>query len=80
MEKDPSCKEKIKDIEYERIETYRQSLLHYFNAQMFLHAQALSIYAEAYETLRSMEFVNEFPDANEKVMLNKILKEKNLIQ
>ena len=51
---------KIQDFEYERLENLKFSLLHFFNAKMFLHAKALELYSQAYEALRQISIKNEF--------------------
>jgi len=40
-DKNPAGLQKIKDFEYDRIETFHLALLHFANAHMYLHARAL---------------------------------------
>ena len=51
---------KIQDFEYERIENIKYALLHFFNAKMYLHAKALELYSQAYESLRQISIKQEF--------------------
>ena len=50
-DKNPAGFQKIKDFEYDRIETFHLAMLHFMNAQMYLHAKALEIFSELYDTL-----------------------------
>ena len=43
--KNPANQEKIKDFEWDRIETMKLAILHYQNAHMFLHAKALELFS-----------------------------------
>ncbi|CDW77392.1 UNKNOWN [Stylonychia lemnae] len=54
MEKQPNDAHKLKDFEYERIQYTRQALLHYFNAQMLVHANMFQLYAETFEKLEAL--------------------------
>jgi hypothetical protein len=36
---------KIQDFEYERLENLKLSMLHFFNAKMYLHAKALELFS-----------------------------------
>ena len=56
---------KIRDFEYERIENIKLALLHFFNAQMYLHAKALELYAKAYDTMRQVNVKTEFREADQ---------------
>ncbi len=56
------------DFEWDRIETYKLSLMHFANANMYLHGQALEIYSEYYERLQKLNFYAEFPDADKTVL------------
>ena len=47
--------DKVRDLEFERIETIKFGLLHFFNAKMYLHAKALELYANVYEKLKGMK-------------------------
>ena len=76
-EKEPKAFGKGMDFEWERIETTKLSLLHIFNAQMFLHARSLEIYSETYEALQQLSFEAEF-SGEDKNQLKEILKEKNI--
>ena len=60
------------DFEWDRIETYKLSLMHFANANIYLHAQALEIYSEYYERLQKLNFYAEFPDAD-KAQLKEVL-------
>ena len=51
--------------------------MHFANANMFLHANALEIFSQTYESLRSLNFETEFGEA-EKNQLKAILKAKNI--
>ena len=55
---------KIRDFEYERIENIKFALLHFFNARMYLHAKALELYSQAYETMRMISLKTEFRNAD----------------
>ena len=59
-EKEPKAFAKGMDLEWERIETTKLSLMHIFNAQMFLHARSLELYSETYEALQKLSFETEF--------------------
>ena len=37
--------QQIRDFEYERLENLKYACLHFFNAQMYLHAKALEIFS-----------------------------------
>ena len=52
------------NLEWERLETCKLSLMHFANANMFLHARATEIYSETYDALRQLNFEIEFPDAD----------------
>ena len=65
------------NFEWERIETTKLSLMHIFNAQMFLHARSLEIYSETYEALQKLSFEAEFSN-EDKNQLKEILKQKNI--
>ena len=45
---------------------------------MFLHAKALEIFSQVYQDLASLDFQNEFPDA-EKEDLRKCMREQGLM-
>ena len=51
---------KIHDFEYERMENVKLSLLHFFNAKMFLHARALELFSQAYDMMRHITVKTEF--------------------
>ena len=76
-EKEPKAFCKGMDFEWERIETTKLSLLHLFNAQMFLHARSLELYSETYEALQRLSFEAEF-QGEDKTQIKEILKEKNI--
>ena len=76
-EKEPKVFAKGMDFEWERIETTKLSLMHIFNANMFLHARSLELYSETYESLQKLSFEGEFDDAD-KTQLKEILQEKGL--
>lgn len=78
-QKDSKMLFKIMDLEWDRLETSKLSLLHFANANMFLHSQATEIYSSTYDALRKINFENEFPNADKK-QLKAILKEKNINQ
>ena len=71
-DKEPKAFNKGMDFEWERIETTKLSLMHIFNAHMFLHARSLELYSETYETLQKLSFEGEFPEAD-KSQLKEIL-------
>ncbi|TNV73631.1 hypothetical protein FGO68_gene337 [Halteria grandinella] len=50
-DKVPESVHKIKDFEFDRILYTQQALLHYFNAQMLLHAKQFEMYANLFERL-----------------------------
>ena len=52
------------DFEFSRLETYKLSLMHFVNANMYLHGQALELYSETYDALRQINFEIAFPDAD----------------
>ncbi len=56
----PSEVSKIQEFEYERLENLKLSMLHFFNAKMYLHAKALELYSQAYEQMRLISLKNEF--------------------
>ena len=76
-EKEPKVFAKGMDFEWERIETTKLSLMHIFNAHMFLHARSLELYSETYESLQKLSFEGEFQDSDKK-QLKEILQEKGL--
>ena len=56
----PSEASKIQEFEYERLENLKLSMLHFFNAKMYLHAKALELFSQAYEQMRLISLKNEF--------------------
>ena len=58
----PSELQKIKDFEYDRIEFTKMSVLHFINAQMYLHAKVLEIYSGVYNQLNLINYATEFKD------------------
>lgn len=55
-QKDPKQLRSIMDLEWNRLETCKMSLLHFANANMYLHAQAVEIYSATYDALRKINF------------------------
>jgi hypothetical protein len=55
IEKVPEGEHKIKDFEFDRILYTREALLHFFNTQMLLHAQAFNTYSGLFDKLTDME-------------------------
>ena len=47
--------DKLRDYEYERLEALEKGLLHYFNAQMFLHAKAMEIFAKLFKKFQDIK-------------------------
>ena len=60
----PSEIPKIQDFEFERLDNLKYALLHFFNAKMYLHAKALELFSQAYETMRAISLKNEFSREN----------------
>ena len=52
-------KDNLLSFELKRLETCKAALLHFSNANMYLHAQALELYSQTYEQLNSLNFVME---------------------
>ena len=44
------------EFEWERVQTCKLALMHYANANMFLHARAVEIYSKVYEELGRLNF------------------------
>jgi hypothetical protein len=42
---------KIMDVEHERLTTLKLGLQHFFNANMYLHAEAMRIHSEVYQSM-----------------------------
>ena len=55
-------KEVIKDLEYERLQTMKMSLLHFFNAKMYLHSEAMKLATTVYKELDKIDFVEQLRD------------------
>ena len=68
---------RIMDLEWDRLETCKLALMHFANANMYLHARASEIYSTAYESLRVLNFETEFPEYD-KELLSNILSDKNI--
>ena len=47
----PENYNKLKDFEFDRIEYTQKALLHFFNTQMLIHAQALQVHSQTFEEL-----------------------------
>ena len=58
----PSELQKIKDLEYDRIEFTKMSMVHFINAQMYVHATILEIYSNVYNQLNVINYATEFKD------------------
>ena len=76
--KQPAELEKIKDFEFDRLESTKLSLLHFINAQMYLHAKALEIFSGVYNTLNSISYANEFKDYD-RTHLKDVMREQGLL-
>lgn len=63
-DKVPANKEKFMQYEWDRIETTKLALMHFANANMYLHARGLEICSQVYEALNKLNFENEFDDAD----------------
>jgi hypothetical protein len=63
-EKVAANKEKFMQYEWDRIETTKLSLMHFANANMYLHARGLEICSQVYDALNKLNFENEFEDAD----------------
>lgn len=59
-DKAPEAVHKLKDLEFERIQYTQKALLHYFNAQMLLHAKQFEMYADIYEKLEDHNEAQDF--------------------
>ena len=64
----PSELQKIKDFEYDRIEFTKMSVLHFINAQMYLHAKVLEIYSGVYNQLNLINYATEFKDFDRQML------------
>ena len=53
---------KLMDYEFDRLEGLEKGLLHYFNAQMFLHAKAMEIFAKLFKKFQDLKVSTEFPE------------------
>ncbi len=70
---------KIRDFEYERIENIKFSLLHFFNAKMYLHAKALELYSQAYDTMRAVNVKTEFRHVDQGTLRQVLTANPNII-
>jgi hypothetical protein len=53
---DEQCRRSAMNMEWQRIETCKFALLHFANANMYLHAKALELYSRVYEDLANLNF------------------------
>ena len=78
-DKNPAGWDKVKDFEWDRIETTKLAMLHFSNAQMFLHAKCFELFAQVYDDLKKLDFEEEFVNADKKD-LRKALREFDIIE
>lgn len=65
--------------EWDRIETTKLALMHFANANMYLHARGLEICSQVYDDLNKFSFENEFEDSDQQ-QLKEILAKKQIDQ
>jgi hypothetical protein len=54
-DKAPEGLHKLKDFEFDRINYTRESLLHYFNSMMLIHASAFNTFSSGFEKLNEID-------------------------